>query len=126
MKTTPNQRLKQFRLAAELETGDLYEITGISKSLIEKMESGGVAVSEKTAKTLKEKCKLSPEWLLNGHGEMKFELTPVNPYRDYALKRLEGEVQFLRDMLKSFALNKQNFRIPLNGTAHHKKYRLAS
>lgn len=122
MKTTPNQRLKQFRIAADLETEDLSEITGISKSLIEKMEAGQMNVSEKTAKTLKDKCRVQPEWLLHGIGELKFELTPVNPYRDYLLKRNNEEVVFLRNLIMQITGGKNiNFLKALNPTGFDKK-----
>lgn len=117
MKATANTRLKQFRTTAGLETEDLSEMTGISKSLIEKMEANQMAVSDKTAKILKDKCRVPTEWLMNGIGELKFEFQPVNPYRDYVLKRLEGEVTFLRSMLQSLATGNPNFLRLINNTA---------
>lgn len=123
MKATPAQRLKQFRTAAQIETKDLEEITGISKSLIEKMETGQMAISEKSAKTLKDKVKLPAEWLLHGIGDMTFELQPVNPYRDYLVKKMEGEIEFYRGLLTQMTGGKKSssFLQALNGTGLSKR-----
>lgn len=118
MKTTAGQRLKQFRQTAQLETGDIAELLMCSKSLVEKMESGGMPVSEKTAKSLFQKCRVPMEWLIDGKGDLSFEFDPKNPYRDYVVKRLEDEVEFLRNILRGFS-TKGNFHTALNSSGSH-------
>lgn len=94
MNTTPGRRLKDFREALNFSTKELAERLNVSKSLIEKMESDQMAVSEKTAKQLQNIYKLPKEWLLEGIAEMQFEteLSKDYPYRDQLITQLKSDL----------------------------------
>lgn len=93
MKTTPNQRLRQFREALNLSPTEMAAALKVSISLIQKSETGHMEVSERMAGQINQAFKLPKEWLLLGKGEMTYSLpSKDNPYENYAIQRLEKEV----------------------------------
>jgi transcriptional regulator with XRE-family HTH domain len=125
MKTTANQRLKQFREKAGLRQEAIAAELDLSLSLLQKVESGQKDVSDKMAVMLNDRFQLPINWLLKGEGELTYSLIKENPYRDALYKELKDQVEFLKDTIKSITGSK-SFLPALNQTAHKRGSRAAA
>lgn len=121
MKTTPNQRLKQFREKAGLRLEAIAAELDVSVSILQKVEAGGKELSDKMADSLNRRYQVPLSWLMRGEGELTYSLEKENPYRDVLYKELKDQVDFLKETIRSLTGAKGNFRIPLNGTGLQKR-----
>jgi transcriptional regulator with XRE-family HTH domain len=121
MKTTPNQRLRQFRTALNLSPTELATALKVSVSLIQKTETGNMEVSEKLAAQIQQKFKLPAAWLMEGKGEMTYEIpqNETSPWRDEAYQVIKDQLakkDIIIDRLTQALLGNKSFLQGLNGT----------
>lgn len=126
MKTTPNQRLKQFREKAGLRLEAIAAELDVSVSILQKVEAGGKELSDKMVDALNKRYQIPVNWLMKGDGELTYSLERENPYRDVLYRELKDQVDFLKETIRSLTGAKGNFRIPLNQTAQRRQLKYAS
>lgn len=108
MKTTPGQRLKQFREKAGLRQEAIAAELDVSLSIIQKVEVSQKELSDKMAEALCRRYAIPLEWLIKGQGELTYQLEKENPYRDTLYKELREQIDFLKEIIKG------NFPLPGN------------
>lgn len=104
MKQSLGTRLKALREAYGLSQDDFGAMIGVTNMAINRIESGKTETPQSaTLKKIEGTFDTTKEWLMTGKGQMlpnglkdleaaKANET-ANPYRDYAIQRLEKEVE---------------------------------
>lgn len=65
-----NERLKQLRLALELNQSDLSKRIGVSRSAISRLESGDINFTEQMILSICREFNVNRAWLVEGVGDM--------------------------------------------------------
>lgn len=106
MKTTVNQRIKEFRAETGLNQTQFAVKAGLSLPTISSIESNNAEVSGKTIKAICKAFNANETWINTGKGDM-FSDKPLqvihsepNPWRDALVQELKEEIAYLRDLLK--------------------------
>ena len=105
--TKLQDRLKAVRKKRSLTQGELANYIGLSTSTISAIEIGRIA-PEDTLKSIALALDLNIEWFLTGIGEPppgvivqeEKENVSENPYRDFAIKKLEIENEKLWNLVQ--------------------------
>jgi len=63
-------RLKKYRVFKKLKSGELADITGISRATVSEIEHGKIKPRSETTEKLFAKTDINPTWLLTGEGPM--------------------------------------------------------
>lgn len=87
MKTKINDRIKELRTSLALSQTEFAYQTGISHSLLTKIEAGDNPPTQKVLNKIIEKWNIDSEWLNTGKGEITFsEKVAIQDWKDEAWK----------------------------------------
>lgn len=110
---TIGERLQVLRNEYGLTSEKLAALAGMTRVTIDNIEKGLSNPYRRNVETLASKLGSTYEWLQDGKGEMlpngKIELSSetmglsINPYRDYLIQKMEGEIAFYRQLLSQMA-----------------------
>lgn len=129
MGKTVNTRVKLLRTHLNLTQQDFSSLVGLTSTQLSRIENGESAPQKGTLKQIIDRTGVNSEWLLEGKGELKVLAVinktqdESNPYRDYAIQRLEKEAETWQQKYNELF---QMFRSVLErGSAKHKATELA-
>lgn len=119
MKATISDRIKELRTALALSQTEFAYQTGISHSLLTKIEAGDNPPTNKVIRKILEKWNVTEQWLSHGKGELKFEASTKsdNPWKEEAYVVLKSENKRLWEMIDDFRSGRVSFLLPVKGTA---------
>lgn len=93
-----NSRVKMLRTHLNMTQQDFSTLVGVTSTQLSRIENGESAPQKGTLNQIIEKTGVDSEWFLNGRGELKVNAVvnkaqhnSDNPYKDYAIQRLEKE-----------------------------------
>lgn len=106
MKTSINQRIKEFRTEIGLNQTQFAVQAGLSLPTISSIESNSAEASSKTIKAIVKSFNANESWLLTGKGDMFMEgglkqsyTTEVlnsNPWKDEAYNNLKSQLDAMQ------------------------------
>lgn len=130
---TIGERLTILRNEYNLTPEKLAALVGVTRVTIDNIEKGASNPYRSNVEKIASTLGSTYEWLGMGKGEMlpggKIELMSpektgisINPYRDYLVQKLEGEIVFYRQLLNNLTGGRNggdnpSFQPTLNGTA---------
>lgn len=97
MGKTVNSRIKMLRTHLGLTQQDFSKLVGLTNTHLSRIENEENSPQISTVDQISDRTGVDKDWLLHGLGELKIikikeqENINNNPYKDYAIKRLEKE-----------------------------------
>lgn len=88
---TPGERVKKIRKEKELTLEKFGERVGVTKQTISRIENGINSLTEQMIISICREFDINEEWLRNGSGEMKTEITKEDYIVDFVSKILKTQ-----------------------------------
>jgi transcriptional regulator with XRE-family HTH domain len=114
MKTKVHDRIKELRSALALSQTEFAYQTGISHSLLTKIEAGDNPPTNKVLAKIIDKWQVSQDWLISGKGEMAFEKsdTAKEPWKDEAWQLAKEQIAKKDEQLDRVLTFLSRFEVP--------------